>query len=84
MIETIISGIIIGIVVYFALHFIFRYEFKRIQEKIRIARAVSPETAVKPEEAGITDGWDKKALRRLVKEGKLGTTEDGRYYIVQK
>lgn len=81
--EIIISGIIIGIVVYFALNFTFRYEDERVLRRMATAGALSPETAVKPEDAGITDDWDKRVLKRLVKEGKLAVTEDGRYYVVK-
>lgn len=52
-------------------------------EKLRNAEATSPETAVKPEQAGIT-GWNRVTLESLPTFGIVGSTNDGRYYIVCK
>ena len=80
-VETINYHIVSGAMLFFIIYFHLGYRFERILRKIAQVGALSPETAIKPEEAGITDDWDKRALKRLVKEGKLGVTEDGRYYI---
>lgn len=83
MIERIISSILTGAVVFFLSYFYLSYRFEKICRKIAAAGALSPETAVKLEEAGITSEWEKRAAKRLVKEGKLRVTEDGRYYVVR-
>jgi hypothetical protein len=83
MIETIISSILIGAVVFFLSYFYLGYRFENIYRKIAAAGALSPETAVKLEEVGITGEWDKRAAKRLVKEGKLRMTKDGRYYVIR-
>jgi hypothetical protein len=54
---------------------------KNIEKKIRRKGAVSVETAITPEEAGITSKRELGWLNRLVKEGKIKETSDGRYYI---
>lgn len=84
MIEAIISGILIGVAVFGISYYYLSYRFECILRKIAMSGASLPEKAVKPEEAGITSEWDKIALNRLVKEGKLVMTEDGRYYLKQK
>ena len=53
---------------------------KRCMKKYKKAKAFSPETAMTPQEAGIA--WhEKKAIKPLVREGKLKQTEDGRFYL---
>ncbi len=81
MIETIISSIIDGVLLFFISYFYLSHKFECILRKVAMAGALSRETAVKPEEAGITCEWDKRALKGLVKKGKLGATDDGRYYV---
>jgi hypothetical protein len=50
--------------------------------KLKKAGAFSPEKAVTREGADIeADPWSRTTLNTLVKKGKLGMTEDGRYYI---
>jgi len=80
-VETIIYHIVSGAMLFFIIYFYLDYRFERILRKIAQAGALSPETAVKPEDAGITSQWDKRALNGLARRGKLGVTEDGRYYI---
>ena len=75
--EVIISSIIIGIIVFFAVYFAGEHTDRSLLSKLKSARALTPETAVKPEEIGISDNWTKLVLKRLAKEGKLGVTEDG-------
>jgi hypothetical protein len=84
MIETIISGIIIGMIVFFAVYFTGKHTDRRLVEKLQAKGAYTPQTAVRPEEAGITDEWHKRVLKRLAKEGKVVVTEDGRYYVIKK
>lgn len=67
---------------FFAIYYAIGYKFERILRKIAMAGGLSPDSAVKPEEAGIIGEWEKTALKRLVKEGKLAMTEDERYYVV--
>jgi hypothetical protein len=52
-------------------------------KKLKKAGAFSPEKAVTLEQAKIdgSDPFDRNMLRRLVKSGKVKTTEDGRFYI---
>jgi len=53
---------------------------KRCIKKYKKAKAFSPETAMTLQEAGIA--WhEKKAVKPLVREGKLKKTEDGRFYL---
>jgi hypothetical protein len=84
LIEVIIESLLISGAVFFISYFYLGYRFERILRKIAMAGALSPETAVKPEDAGITSDWDKTALRGLVRKGKLAVTEDGRYYVIKK
>ncbi len=50
-------------------------------ERLKRANATSQESAVKPEEAGISGFSLERALQRLIKRGKVKKTEDGRYYV---
>lgn len=51
---------------------------KRIMEKLREVGALSGETAVAAEKAGISEGY---ILKDLIKQGKVEATPDGRYYV---
>jgi hypothetical protein len=47
---------------------------------LKDAEALSPEKAVKPEEAGIS-GWNEATLQNLPLFGFVKKTDDGRYYV---
>ena len=47
---------------------------------LKDAEALSPEKAVKPEEAGIS-GWNEATLQNLPLLGFVKKTDDGRYYV---
>ncbi len=79
--EIILESIATGIFVFLAVYFSGKYADERLINKLLMARAETQETAVRPETIGITGTLDKLALKRLAKEGKLGVTEDGRYYV---
>lgn len=53
----------------------------RVIRKLRSANAMSSDTAVKPEDAGIRSYAERSALKRLVKRGKVEKTEDERYFL---
>jgi hypothetical protein len=59
-------------------------ELECIRVKLKAVGAVSPETAVTPETAKLTIWPDKRVLDSLVKQGKVGKTEDGRFWWQQK
>lgn len=52
-------------------------QIKRIENKLRRAGAISAKTAVMPEAAGITSEPESGLLNHLVKQGRVGRTEDG-------
>ncbi|MGB9778770.1 MAG: hypothetical protein ACPLW8_05140 [Candidatus Bathyarchaeales archaeon] len=79
--EIILESIATGIFVFLAVYFSGKYADERLINKLLMARAETPETAVRAETIGITGTLDKLALKRLAKEGKLAVTEDGRYYV---
>jgi hypothetical protein len=54
---------------------------KRCLEKLKKANAISPENAVKPEDAGISGVFPEWALERLIKRGEVKKAEDGRVYV---
>lgn len=50
--------------------------------KLKKAGAFSPEKAVTFEEADIeVQPWTRQVFRTFVKKGKVGMTEDGRFYL---
>jgi hypothetical protein len=53
---------------------------KNIERKLRRKGATSPETAVKPEEAEITAKHELIWLNRLIEQGNVGRTEDGKIW----
>jgi len=53
---------------------------KNIERKLRRKGAISPETAVKPEEAEITAKHELVWLNRLVEQGKVRRTDDGKVW----
>jgi hypothetical protein len=53
---------------------------KRIIEKLRKVGALSCETAVAAEKAGIYEGY---ILKDLIKQGKVKKTEDNHYYVCE-
>jgi hypothetical protein len=50
-------------------------------EMLKKVNATSKESAVKPEDAGISGFSLERALQSLIKRGKVKKTEDGRYYV---
>lgn len=59
-------------------------EEKQCVEKLKKANAISEESAVNPEEAGISGFFLKRAIERLKKRGIVKETEDGRIHVVCK
>jgi hypothetical protein len=53
---------------------------KNIEKKLKRRGAISPETAVKPEEAEITAKHELGWLNRLTEQGKVGRTENGKVW----
>lgn len=53
---------------------------KNIEKKLRRKGAVSRKTAVTPEEAEITSKRELGWIDYLVKQGKVGRTEDGKVW----
>ena len=53
----------------------------RLIRAFREAGAVSPESAVKPDDIGIREGW---VFRRMIAYGVFQGTEEGRYYLDPK
>jgi len=53
---------------------------KNIERKLRRKGAISLETAVKPEEAEITAKHELGWLNRLVEQGKVRRTDDGKVW----
>ena len=51
---------------------------KKIIEKLKKAGALSPNTAITAEKAGVYEGF---ILKDLIREGKMKKTADGRYYV---
>ena len=74
MIELALGGILGGVL----------GEQERIMVRLKAAGAVSPETAVTPQTAKLTIWPDQRVLDSLVKQGKVGKTEDRRYWWKQK
>ena len=60
------------------------WQENQVIKKLRSAKAVSSNTAVKPEIAGIKSYAEKSALKRLVKRRKVEKTEDERYFLTGK
>jgi hypothetical protein len=53
---------------------------KNIEKKLRRKGALSPKTAVTPEEAEITSKRELGWLNRLIEEGRVGKTEEGKVW----
>ena len=53
---------------------------KNIERKLRRKSAISPVTAVKPEEAEITAKHELVWLNRLIDQGKVRRTNDGKVW----
>lgn len=53
---------------------------KVIKKKLIEKGAVSPKTAVTPEEAGITSKRDVEWINRFINEGKIGQTKHGKIW----
>jgi hypothetical protein len=53
---------------------------RRCIEKLKEAKALSPETAVAMDKLKL-DWLEKRHFKRLAQEGKIKKTEDGRYYM---
>ena len=60
------------------------WQENQVVKKLRSAKAVSSNTAVKPEIAGIKSYAEKSALKRLVKRRKVEKTEDERYFLTSE
>jgi hypothetical protein len=59
-------------------------EEKHCLEKLEAANATSLESSVEPEDAGISGDFSERTLERLIKQGEVRRTEDGRVYVDQK
>jgi len=57
------------------------WQEKRVIEKLKNAKALSPKTAVEAEQADIKSYVERSALHRLVKRGKVHETGYKRYYV---
>ena len=57
---------------------------KNIEKKLLKKGAVSPKTAVTPEEAEITSKREQGWLNHLIEQGKVGKTEDGKVWWKEK
>jgi hypothetical protein len=53
---------------------------KNIERKLKRKSAISCETAVKPEEAEITAKHELGWLNRLIEQGNVGRTDDGKVW----
>ena len=53
---------------------------KNVERKLRRKGAISPETAVDPEEAEITAKHESVWLNRLIEQGNVGRTDDGKVW----
>lgn len=56
---------------------------EKVLEKLNRLRAISPESARSPEEAGLTRK-EQERLQFLLNEKKIARTKDGRYYRVKR
>jgi hypothetical protein len=81
---TVVGAIVVGLLAY-AVELLTR---SYCLNKIKEAKAFSPETAVTREEARIPIGlitgkMTKRNLQILVKKNKVKVTENGRYYVAK-
>jgi len=53
---------------------------KNIEKKLRRKGSVSPKTAVTPEEAGIISKRELGWLNRLIEQGNVGRTKNGKVW----
>ena len=60
------------------------WQQNQVIKKLRLANALTRDTAVKPETAGIMSYAEKSTLRTLVNRGKVGETEDQKYFLTGK
>lgn len=60
------------------------WQEKKVIEKLKNAKAFSPETAIEPEQADIKSQADRSALHRLVRKRKVYETGYKRYYVVEQ